>query len=497
MRKHLLAGLATLTVLLVSLPGHVVAAAPRATGRAAVRAFRDAEHARMVWRGLHPAPAIPASDNRARTPLAFGTKRFVQQVSEDTLAPASGTEPDTQVEPDIDMDPNNALNVVAVVQQGRDPNGGSVDPGWASSPDGGKTWTSGNLPHLTTAVGGVWDRASDPAVAFGPDGAAYAVTLAFNTHNSLSGVAVNRSDDGGLTWNDPVMAATDPNGGDDKEWIAVDDFPSSPNFGRVYVAWDRAESFGQPILLVSSDTRGSSWSAVKTVSGANSFTIGARPVVQPNGDLTIVYENFASGKIVSQTSHDGGATFDAAVSVAADRASDPPDMRAGSDLPSAAVDPATGSMYVAWGDTRFRSDGTMDAVVSRSTDGGATWGAPVRANQDATTDGLDHVTPAVAANGGFVHVTYRTRAKTSNGYAKSVDMRYIVSGDSGQTFGGELVLGPLTNLRWAATAGGLFLGDYMGVAASAGSVHAVWCRASRPLTPETYHQTTWSVTIQK
>jgi len=316
MRKHLLAGLATLTVLLVSLPGQMVAAAPRATGRAAVLAFRDAEHARMVRRGLHPAPAIPAPGNRARTPLAFGTKRFVQQVSEDTLPPASGTEPDTQVEPDIDMDPNNALHVVAVMQQGRDPNGGSVDPGWASSRDSGKTWTSGNLPHLTTAVGGVWDRASDPAVAFGPDGAAYAVTLAFNTHNNLSGVAVNRSDDGGLTWNDPVMAATDPNGGDDKEWIAVDDFPSSPNFGRVYVSWDRAESFGQPILLASSDTRGSSWSAVKTVSGTSSFTIGARPVVQPNGDLTIVYENFASGKIVSQISHDGGATFGAAVSVA-------------------------------------------------------------------------------------------------------------------------------------------------------------------------------------
>jgi len=40
MRKHLLAGLATLTVLLVSLPGQMVAAAPRATGRAGVLAFR-------------------------------------------------------------------------------------------------------------------------------------------------------------------------------------------------------------------------------------------------------------------------------------------------------------------------------------------------------------------------------------------------------------------------------------------------------------------------
>jgi hypothetical protein len=37
----------------------------------------------------------------------------------------------------------------------------------------------GNLPGLTKAVGGPFDRASDPAVAFGPNGVAYATVLDF------------------------------------------------------------------------------------------------------------------------------------------------------------------------------------------------------------------------------------------------------------------------------------------------------------------------------
>src|SRR2546428_7809291 len=80
----------------------------------------------------------------------FRTKRFVQQISADPFAGAAGSEADTQVEPHVALDPNDASIVVAVFQQGRfDTNGGSVDPGFASSQDGGQSWTGGNLPGLT------------------------------------------------------------------------------------------------------------------------------------------------------------------------------------------------------------------------------------------------------------------------------------------------------------------------------------------------------------
>jgi hypothetical protein len=410
----------------------------------------------------------------------------VKQVSKDTLTAPSGIEPDTQVEPDIDVDPNNAQHVVAVVQNGRDPSGGAQTIAYATSQDGGDTWVTGSLPGLTTQTGGTFNRASDPAVAFGPDGSVYVSALIFNAGSPSGGVAVSRSVDGGVTWAQPVVAQPPMSGGD-KEWVAVDTFPASPHFGRIYTAWDA----GGPILERYSDDHGQTWSSRITVGGSS--TIGARPVVQPNGNLTMVFENGVN--VVAATSTDGGVTFAAPVTISHDGASDPPDMRAGSDLPSAAVDRTTGVMYVSWGDTRFRSDGTMDALVSRSTNGGTTWSAPVRANQDSETDGLTHTTPAIAAYGGNVYVTYRTRQKSGTSYSNLVGMKIIESTDGGLTFSGEVNIGKAANLTWSARAGGKFLGDYMGVVANATAVHPVWCRSFQPPTTETYHQTTWSATV--
>ncbi|MBA3727903.1 MAG: hypothetical protein H0W94_01615, partial [Actinobacteria bacterium] len=82
--------------------------------------------------------------------------------------------------------------------------------------------------------------------------------------------------------------------------------------------------------------------------------------------------------------------------------------------------------------------------------------------------------------------------------SKFVGERYIHSEDGGATFAGELVLGPPTNLDYAAEAGGKFPGDYMGVTTSGRAAHAVWNVASRPAEPGAeYHQTTWSAVIRR
>ena len=41
----------------------------------------------------------------------------------------------------------------------------------------GATWHHKPVPGITKAAGGTWDRASDPVVAFGPDGTAYLSVL--------------------------------------------------------------------------------------------------------------------------------------------------------------------------------------------------------------------------------------------------------------------------------------------------------------------------------
>jgi hypothetical protein len=79
-------------------------------------------------------------------------------------------QPDTQIEPSVAVNPANPRNAVAVYQEGRIADGGDATNGFATTFDGGQTWTCGELPGLTTypGQGGVMERASDAVVAFGP-----------------------------------------------------------------------------------------------------------------------------------------------------------------------------------------------------------------------------------------------------------------------------------------------------------------------------------------
>src|SRR3954451_7042968 len=156
------------------------------------------------------------------------------------------TQPDTQIEPSIAVNPANPANVVTVYQEGRIASGGDATNGFATSFDGGATWIHGELPGLTTfpGQGGQLERASDAVVAFGPNNLVYANSLVFDftTGGGLrSGIAVNVSKDGGRTWGAPVLLQDDVIGGlNDKNWIVVDNSDAPGHHkGRVYVVWDR------------------------------------------------------------------------------------------------------------------------------------------------------------------------------------------------------------------------------------------------------------------
>jgi BNR/Asp-box repeat protein len=460
-----------------------------------LEAARDAAMANRQ----RPAVALPTAPG-GRAPSIFDTPRDVQQISQDTLHQG---ERDTQVEPDIAMDPNDANDIVSVVQQGRFETGGSADPGFATSLDGGHSWTSGNLPGLTKAVGGAFDRGSDATVAFGPDHVAYASTIDFSFRQDCpSGVGVNVSADGGLTWSDAVFPQDDADCDvfSDKNWLVVDTNAASPFFGRVYLVWTLFTPTAGTGVLRYSDDGGQTWSDLIDVTSPPDEVEGLLPLVQSNGNLTIVYDDVVGGGDfeVAQTSTDGGLTFGVPVTIAEFLGAGDPGLRTGG-LPAAAIDPTNDAMYVVWQDTRFRSDGHNDTVISESTDGGATWSSPARVNgPDPNGQILDHFSPDVAAHSGVVHVTYRTRDFAGKHASEFVDQRYIVSADGGATFGGELILGPPTDLKYAAavTGGRAFLGDYFGVVANADVAHAAWTVALYEKKGR-FNQTLWSGTIDR
>jgi hypothetical protein len=485
--------------------------------QASIRAWQAFEARAAARFHAHAAAAVPAPLAGTASGAAFGTITNVGSTSRDTLPSSAEIEPDTQTEPAVAIDPGNPAIITGVFQQGRNgPFGGSADPGYATSQNGGRTWADGNLPMLTTVVGGPFQLASDAAVAFGPDGSDYVQTIPFDETDARSAVAVQRSTDGGVSFGPPSLVVDDNNVNvfNDKNWIAVDNSRRSPHYGRVYSVWSRFITTGSgssavtnsPGAVSFSDDQGKTWSPFRFTTPATADTEGLIPLISPDGSVTVVYDHFVpnpanpnqgSDYETAQTSHDGGLTWGAPATIGQFLGSEVPGMRTG-ELPAAAIDPATGHMYVVWQDTRFSPSGLNDIVLSTSADGGRTWSAPRVVNPRVA--GLDRFTPAVAADAGAVHITYRTRG--ANGTAASVSEDYIASTDGGRTFGYERQVGPASVLKWAAVSNEApppvaFLGDYMGLAATPKTAELFWCLSSKPPVSGQYHQTAWGATVTR
>src|SRR5271155_5262259 len=105
----------------------------------------------------------------------------------------------TEVEPHV---LSNGTTQVSAFQTGRISPGGATAIGWATSTDGGSTWTHGFLPDLTTGNGGgPYDAASDPAVAYDAKHGVWMIaTLPISNTSLTTAVVVSRSTDGGFTW---------------------------------------------------------------------------------------------------------------------------------------------------------------------------------------------------------------------------------------------------------------------------------------------------------
>src|SRR5207244_13090869 len=95
-------------------------------------------------------------------------------------------------------------------------------------------------------------------------------------------LTVSTSDNNGVSWSDPVIAA---NGHgflfNDKEDVWVDQNPGSPFFGRVYVSWTQFRGsaftfFGEPVRVAFSDDGGKTWSKQRQLSAAQNIGHGGR-----------------------------------------------------------------------------------------------------------------------------------------------------------------------------------------------------------------------------
>lgn len=440
------------------------------------------------------ATATPAS---AAAPSDSPAVLHVGQIDRQDIPPQPGSEPETLVEPDMAISPLNSQIEVAVAHDGRFANGGAVDISYAWTHDGGATWHHAPVKNLTRATGGPWDRASDPVVAFGPTGDLYLSILVFDATSCPTGVAVLRSTDGGATFGAPILAheSNTCNYSDDKDWLVVDTQPHSPHLGRVYVFWTpfltvHGHPAGSPQVVRWSDDHGATWSQTHVVTAPHQNTQNSQPLIHRDGTITDLY--LGNGfTMFARNSSDGGATWSSQVLVTDDAGFGPNGVRC--CLAGGAADPVTGELYAVW---EGAGPGVRDPVLLSTSSDGRHWSAATLVSRDREVATIQHVNAAVAAYGGRVFVSYGTRdLAVADGHL--VQQQVSASYDAGTTFGAPISLGPVSNLRWAAVAGGKFPGDYIGASAVKGVFALVWCVSSQPSDPsDKYHQTMYAAELQ-
>jgi hypothetical protein len=393
-----------------------------------------------------------------------------------------------EVEPSLAVDPTDPQHLIGAWQQDRWSNGGSNGIVSAVTFDGGHTWEMKTVP-FTRCSGGSYLRASDPWVSIAPDGTAYQIAYAFD--GSLNrAMLVSRSTDRGLTWSAPIALQhdTDPNFVMDKETVTAD--PLDASFA--YAVWNRltgttipnnSQGTG-PSWFARTTSRGESWETAQQIydPGPDAQTVSNQIVVLPDHTLVdsfmVITENSSSSPRVSIAlirSPDRGTSWPGpAVTVAEAEfvgVSDPKSkrgIRTGNVVHGIAVDRSSGTLYVVWEDARFSGFAHDAIALSKSTDGGLRWSAPVQVNGASAPA----FTPTVAvADGGRIGVSYYDlRNDVASDTSHLMATHWLATSSDGGTTFSETMIGTPFNLQAAPRVDGQwFLGDYQALAHS-GSV---------------------------
>lgn len=376
----------------------------------------------------------------------------------------------TEVEPDTFAFGN---TIVSAFQVGRFFDGGGSNIGFATSTNGGETWTQGFLPSSTVFAtpAGPYARASDASVAFDAKHNVWLISwlgLFPNGNTAEVDVLVSRSTDGGRTFGAPVAVNTS---GDfnDKNWTVCDDTASSPFFGRCYTEYDDFTKLNL-FQMSTSKNGGLTWGAAKTNSD-QSCVIGGQPVVQPNGTVVVPIDNCFEDSLLAIRSTDGGKTWGQPAFVSQILNNGNPGGIRSPDLPSAEVD-KSGRVYVVWSDCRFESRcntpiGNNDLLLSSSADG-IIWSAPKRIPTGTVGSGFDFFTTGLAvdrntsgnsAHLGLAYYYYPDSTCTTN---CQLNVGFISSTNGGKSWSAaERLAGPMTLTWLPLTTQGFMVADYI------------------------------------
>jgi hypothetical protein len=451
--------------------------------------------------------AVRQAENLGRgtvTPKKGGAPSLtLEDLGEDeaTSNPAGG-----QAETSIAVDSTGMHVVIGY----NDTRGFSLNPlsvsGIAYSDDGGVTFTDGGQLPITTGTSNIGTTilpqvVGDPEVKYlgSCDFIYFSIMVKkFSATTAAQTMCVHRSTDCGHTWTGPfeVTAATNPHGAvtaggsprdsADKEFADVD-----PETGRVLMSWSNftpfapggveiSTTFSDDILSATPPT----WSP-RSILGATANDGQAsipRFAGNGSGDIYVAWRRIFAGNLGNTgfaRSIDNGASWGPAVNLAPvnfylmdqvlgnDRINTSPSLAV--DLSSGAY---AGNIYVVYANNS-NHDGA-DIVFQRSTDGGASFSAPVRLDSRPGSDRAQWFPwVTVDKDTGRVYAHYLDQGIAGSGDLS--EATYLFSDDGGMTWSRPM---PLTDrpfkAGWGNDTGQPNLGDYNQATAQGGELFAVW-----------------------
>ncbi len=366
---------------------------------------------------------------------------------------------DAANEPTICISPTNS-NLMAIgwrqFNTTNDPNA-FRQGGIAYTTNGGLNWTFPGVVEPGTFR-------SDPVLATDANGVFYYLGI---SNTSTFACDLFKSTNGGAAWQRIGGAL-----GGDKEWMAIDT-TSGPGRGNIYEVWSPvANVYGNNtnILFTRSTDSGATWMPAL---GLPHAPLWGTIAIGPNGEVYLfgtAYDivPFWINRSSNATNKLVTPTID--VSTVVDLGGPPqvgvPEINPVGLLGQAwvAVDTGTGPrrgyVYVLSSVTNDPGN-IVNVMFARSTDGGQTWSAPVRINDDSATQGAAHWfgTLSVAPNGRLDACWYDTRNSPDN---SSSELYYSWSDDGGLTWVANRALSPPFN-QLVGFPSQEKIGDYIGM----------------------------------
>ena len=186
--------------------------------------------------------------------------------------------------------------------------------------NGGMNWATARVPR----PGSSYQVLGDPAIIASDSGNFYYAYLVGDQNTNFDNVVVATSKDGKKWTNGPLIVPLDSvSGFEDKENICVDNNPSSPYYGRVYVVWvhflGNSIADGGSGKISWSDDKGKTWSIpndfVDSVIMFSQIRIGKNGEIFISFSLSKDYDDTQSDDYNAAGTHnfllsvDGGKSF--------------------------------------------------------------------------------------------------------------------------------------------------------------------------------------------